>query len=67
MLDFQALHLKGPHELRMYANPPTHYGSHHRGNSWKGASHIQEVGKVSGYRVNARQTSRSQAVALFPL
>ena len=67
MLDFQALHLKGPHELRMYANPPTHYGSHHRGNSWKGASHIQEVGKVTGNGVSTGQTSRSPEAALSPL
>ena len=46
----------------------THPGNHNRDSSQRGASHIREVGEVTGNRVRARQAPRSQtAVALSPL
>ena len=39
---------------------PTPTGIQQQGNSWKGASCIQEMGEMTGHGVSARQTLRSQ-------
>ena len=44
-------------DLEVYK--PTHSKNYHQGNSWRGASLLQEVGELAGNGVNAGQASRS--------
>ena len=63
---FRRVYLKDWNRLKMYAIP-RHSGTHHQGNSWKGTSHIWEVGEMTENGTSAGQTFRSQAMALSPL
>ena len=66
LIDFQDNLFKGLTQTQNICKP-THSGIDYQGDSWKGASHMQEVGEVTGNVTSAGQTSRSQVAAWSPL